>query len=152
MLRLSTRDPGFAQAFQRLVADRRESDANVARDVTIIIDDVRRRGDAALVELTARHDNHNLTDDSAWQVSLDDCREAFDGLKPDLRAALELAAQRIRAVHELQVPKNRDQTDDLGVRIGARWRPVDAAGLYVPGGRAAYPSSLLMNAIPAKAA
>ena len=152
MLRLSTRDPGFAVAFQRLVADRRESDANVARDVTIIIDDVRRRGDAALIELTGRHDNHNLSDDSAWQVSMNDCREAFDGLKPDLRAALELAAQRIRAVHEQQVPKNRDQTDDLGVRIGARWRPVDAAGLYVPGGRAAYPSSLLMNAIPAKAA
>ena len=152
MLRLSTRDPGFAVAFQRLVADRRESDAGVARAVTLIIDDVRRRGDAALVELTARHDNHNLADDSAWQVSMADCREAFDGLKPDLRAALELAAQRIRAVHALQVPKNRDQTDDVGVRIGARWRPVDAAGLYVPGGRAAYPSSLLMNAIPAKAA
>ena len=152
MLRLSTRDPGFAVAFQRLVADRRESDAGVARAVTLIIDDVRRRGDAALVELTARHDNHNLTDDSAWQVSMADCREAFDGLKPDLRAALELAAQRIRAVHALQVPKNRDQTDDVGVRIGARWRPVDAAGLYVPGGRAAYPSSLLMNAIPAKVA
>ena len=152
MLRLNTRDPGFTQAFQRLVADRRESDAGVSRDVTIIIDDVRRRGDAALVELTARYDNYNLADDSAWQVSLDDCREAFDSLKPDLRAALELAAQRIRAVHVLQLPKNRDQTDEQGVRIGARWRPVDAAGLYVPGGRASYPSSLLMNAIPAKVA
>ena len=152
MLRLNTRDPGFAQAFQRLVADRRESDAGVSRDVAIIIDDVRRRGDAALVELTARYDNYNLADDSAWQVSLADCREAFDSLKPDLRAALELAAQRIRAVHELQLPKNRDQTDAQGVRIGARWGPVDAAGLYVPGGRASYPSSLLMNAIPAKVA
>ncbi|MCC6925995.1 histidinol dehydrogenase [Novosphingobium sp.] len=152
MLRLNTRDPGFEQAFRRLVADRRESDENLARDVQVILSDVKNRGDAALVEMTSRWDQYALAQDSDWQVSKEACREAFDALKPDLRAALELAAQRIRAFHEKQVPKNRDETDELGVRMGAKWRPVDAAGLYVPGGRAAYPSSLLMNAIPAKVA
>ncbi|MFM5916369.1 MAG: histidinol dehydrogenase [Novosphingobium sp.] len=152
MLRLNSRDPGFDQAFRRLVADRRESDEHVARDVSVILSDVRNRGDAALVEATAKFDGHTLSDDASWQVSAEQCREAFDALKPDLRAALELAAQRIRAFHEKQLPKNRDETDEVGVRMGARWRPVDAAGLYVPGGRAAYPSSLLMNALPAKVA
>ena len=152
MLRLNSSDPGFEQAFRRLVSDRRESDDHVARDVSVILSDVKNRGDAALVDCTTKFDGHVLADDASWQVSLDKCREAFDGLKPDLRAALELAAQRIRVFHEKQLPKNRDETDDLGVRMGARWRAVDAAGLYVPGGRAAYPSSLLMNAIPAKVA
>jgi histidinol dehydrogenase len=152
MLRLNTRDPGFAQAFQRLVNDRRESDDDVARDVSIIIDDVRNRGDKAVAELTQRYDQHSLADDANWQIDLADCREAFDALQPDLRAALELAAARIRAFHEAQMPKDRDTTDEAGVRLGARWSAVDAAGLYIPGGRAAYPSSLLMNAIPAKVA
>jgi histidinol dehydrogenase len=152
MLRLNTRDPGFDQAFRRLVADRRESDEDVARDVQVILSDVKNRGDAALIEMTARWDGHNLSSDADWQIGKDECSEAFDSLKPDLRAALELAAQRIRAFHEKQLPKNRDETDETGVRMGARWHPVDAAGLYVPGGRAAYPSSLLMNAIPAKVA
>jgi histidinol dehydrogenase len=152
MLRLNIRNPGFEQAFKRLVADRRESDEDVARDVQVILSDVKNRGDAALVAMTARWDGHNLTTDADWQIGKEECREAFDGLKPDLRAALELAAQRIRAFHVKQLPKNRDDTDDVGVRMGSRWRAVDAAGLYVPGGRAAYPSSLLMNAIPARVA
>jgi histidinol dehydrogenase len=152
MLRLNSRDQDFEKAFKRLVADRRESDEDVSRDVARIIADVRGRGDAALAELTQRYDHHALDRDEAWQVPLDACREAYDELKPDLRAALELAAQRIRAFHETQLPADRDSVDETGVRLGARWRPVDAAGLYIPGGRAAYPSSLLMNAIPAKVA
>ena len=152
MLRLKTSDPGFEQAFQRLVRDRRESDGDVARDVSLILEDVRNRGDHALAEYTQRFDGHSLAQDDNWQVSPQVCREAFDALKPDLRAALELAAQRIRAYHEAQKPEDRDYTDDAGVRLGATWRAVDAAGLYIPGGRAAYPSSLLMNAIPAKVA
>ena len=151
MLKLRTSDAGFATAFARLVKDRRESDENVARDVQTIIDDVRLRGDEALAEYTERFDQHLPADDD-WRIPADACREAFDGLKPDLRAALELAAQRIRAYHEAQLPEDRDYTDAAGVRLGARWTPVDGAGLYVPGGRAAYPSSLLMNAIPAKVA
>ncbi|MEO6091700.1 MAG: histidinol dehydrogenase [Novosphingobium sp.] len=152
MLRLRTGDPGFEKAFARLVRDRRESDDDVARDVSLIIDDVRNRGDTALAELTRRLDNHTLASDSDWRIPPEDCRAAFDALEPQLRAALELAAQRIRVWHEAQRPEDRDVTDDAGVRLGARWRPVDAAGLYVPGGRAAYPSSLLMNAIPARVA
>jgi histidinol dehydrogenase len=152
MLRLKTSDPGFEKAFQRLVRDRRESDDDVARDVSLILEDVRNRGDQALAEYTQRFDGHSLASEDNWRVPLADCREAFDALQPDLRAALELAAARIRSYHEAQKPKDRDYTDDAGVRLGATWRPVDAAGLYIPGGRAAYPSSLLMNAIPAKVA
>lgn len=152
MLRLSTRDSGFEAAFRRLVRDRRESGDDVARDVSVILSDVRNRGDEAVAELTRRFDGHTLERDEDWRVTPDECRDAFDDLKPDLRAALELAAERIRAYHEAQLPSDRDYTDDSGVRLGAKWRSVDAAGLYVPGGRAAYPSSLLMNAIPAKVA
>ncbi len=152
MLRLNSRDPGFAQAFQRLVDDRRESDDDVARDVALILKDVRNRGDEALAELTQRFDGHSLAAEDNWRISLDDCREAFDDLQPDLRAALELAAQRIRAFHEAQRPADSDAVDAAGVRLGAKWRAVDSAGLYIPGGRASYPSSLLMNAIPAKVA
>lgn len=151
MQRLKSSDPGFARAFARIVKDRRESDENVARDVQTIIEDVRLRGDEALAEYTEKFDGH-LPADDAWQIPLEQCREAFDALKPDLRAALELAAQRIRAYHEAQLPEDRDYTDAIGMRIGARWRGVDGAGLYVPGGRAAYPSSVLMNAIPARVA
>lgn len=151
MLRLKSSDPGFAKAFARLVKDRRESDENVARDVQTIIEDVRLRGDEALAEYTAKFDGH-APDDDNWRIPPEACREAFDALQPDLRAALELAAQRIRDYHRAQLPENRDYTDDAGMRLGARWSAVDGAGLYVPGGRAAYPSSLLMNAIPAKVA
>lgn len=151
MLRLRSSDPDFSRAFARLVKDRRESDENVARDVQTIIEDVRLRGDEALAEYTAKFDGHAPGEDD-WRISPQACREAFDALKPDLRAALELAAQRIRDYHRAQLPEDRDNTDESGMRLGARWRAVDGAGLYVPGGRAAYPSSLLMNAIPAKVA
>lgn len=149
---LHAADEGFDKAFDRLVNARRESDENVAHDVRGILHEVRARGDQALVEYTARFDSHQLTDEADWQVSKQACAEAFEDLNPELRAALELAADRIRAYHEAQRPTDRDFTDDTGVRLGARWSAVDAAGLYVPGGRAAYPSSLLMNAIPAKVA
>jgi histidinol dehydrogenase len=102
--------------------------------------------------LTQRFDGHTLAGDADWRIEPRACAEAFAGLDAPLRAALELAAARIRAYHEAQRPEPRDYTDSAGVRLGARWRPVDAAGLYIPGGRAAYPSSLLMNAIPAKVA
>lgn len=152
MLRLSTRDPHFEKAFARLVADRRESEDDVAADVRAILEQVRVRGDAALAELTARFDLHRLDADADWRVAPGQCRAAYDGLDPGLRDALEFAAARIRSYHEAQLPEDRDYRDAQGARLGARWRPVDAAGLYVPGGRAAYPSSLLMNAIPARVA
>ena len=152
MLRLQTSDKGFEQAFAKLVRDRREGGGDVARDVASIIADVKGRGDAALAELTSRFDGHSLSQDANWRIAPDECREAFEDLNPELRAALELAAGRIRAFHEGQLPADRDVTDDAGVRLGAKWRAVDAAGLYVPGGRAAYASTFLMNAIPAKVA
>lgn len=151
MLRLSTSEPGFAAAFAALVDDRRESDADVARDVAAILARVRAEGDAALADLTAKFDGHVLGEDD-WRIAPEACRAAFDALDADLRAALELAAARIRAYHEAQLPQDRDHVDATGMRLGARWSAVDGAGLYVPGGRAAYPSSLLMNAIPAKVA
>ena len=152
MQRLIASDPGFSAAFAALVDDRRESDPGLARDVAAIIADVRARGDAALADYSARFDRFEPATDADWCIGADVCRQAYDALTPDLRAALELAAQRITAYHTAQLPENRDYTDDTGVRLGAVWRGVDGAGLYVPGGRAAYPSSLLMNAIPAKVA
>jgi histidinol dehydrogenase len=151
MIRLDSRDPGFPAAFDTLVNARRESDADVSRDVAAILARIRAEGDAALAELTARFDRHQL-DPDGWRIDPADCRRALDALDSGLRQALEIAAERITVYHEKQRPADRDEIDALGVRIGARWRPVDAAGLYVPGGRAAYPSSLLMNAIPAKVA
>lgn len=151
MIRLSTRDASFTRDFAALVDARRESDADVTRDVSNILRSVREEGDAALRAFTQKLDGHDL-DDGGWSIPLADCAAAFDALDPVLRDALELAATRIRAYHEKQRPVGSDFTDEAGVRLGARWRPVDAAGIYVPGGRAAYPSTLLMNAIPAKVA
>jgi histidinol dehydrogenase len=152
MLRLSTRDADFERKFARLVSDRRESEEDVSRVVADILSEVRQRGDEALAEYTQRFDKHQLSDEDDWRIPAEACRAAFAALDPRLREALELAAERIRAYHQDQLPRNRDFTDEAGVRLGAKWRPVDAAGLYVPGGRASYPSSLLMNAIPAKVA
>ncbi|UVO50971.1 histidinol dehydrogenase [Sphingomonas sp. SUN019] len=151
MIRLSTADADFAAAFATLVDARRESSADVTRDVSTILRSVRDEGDAALRAFTQKFDGHDL-DVTGWQVPLADCAAAFEALDPELRIALELAATRIRAYHEKQRPEDSAFTDAAGVRLGARWRAVDAAGVYVPGGRAAYPSTLLMNAIPAKVA
>lgn len=152
MLRLKTSDPDFEARFARLVNDRRESESDVAHAVATILQRVRDRGDAALAEYSMRFDSYPLRADDDWRITPEACHAAFAGLDPNLREALELAADRIRTFHEQQLPADRDATDEAGVRLGARWRAVDAAGLYVPGGRAAYPSSLLMNAIPAKVA
>ncbi|MXP25368.1 histidinol dehydrogenase [Altererythrobacter indicus] len=152
MLRLDTRSDDFARKFDRVVNDRRESDADIAQTVRDILARVKARGDEAVADYTARFDRYTFARDEDWVITPETCKAAFDALDPKLREALELAADRIRAYHEAQLPADRDYTDDAGVRLGAKWSAVDAAGLYVPGGRAAYPSSLLMNAIPAKVA
>ena len=153
MRRLTASADDFEKQFARIVNDRRESDTDVANDVRSIIGQVRQKGDDALIDLSMRFDKHALTADlSSWRVGKDQCKAAFDMLLPDVRKALIVAAERIRAYHEGQLPQDRDYRDEANVRLGARWGAVDAAGLYVPGGRAAYPSSLLMNAIPAKVA
>ncbi len=148
---LDSTAPGFAAAFDALVNDRRETDADVATTVRATILDVQRRGDVAVAELTERFDGFDLHAEG-WSIGPDATKAAYDALDADLRDALNLAASRIKAYHKDQLPKDRDYTDKVGVRLGARWRGVDAAGVYVPGGRAAYPSSVLMNAIPAKVA
>ncbi len=151
MIRLDTRDADFAARFDALVDARRESAADVTRDVATIVRSVRDEGDAALRAFTRKLDRHDL-DETGWRVDAAACAAAFDALEPELRTALELAATRIRAYHEKQRPQDSAFTDAAGVRLGARWRAVEAAGVYVPGGRAAYPSTLLMNAIPARVA
>ena len=153
MRRIYANSDSFEKQFARIVNDRRESDSDVASDVRSIIEQVRQKGDDALVDLSMRYDKHALTAElSSWRIGRDQCKVAYDMLLPDVRAALDMAAQRIRAYHEGQLPQDRDYRDETNVRLGARWTAVEAAGLYVPGGRAAYPSSLLMNAIPAKVA
>ena len=151
MIILDATDPGFETAFAALVDARREADADVSADVAAILSRVRAVGDVAVIDLTRRFDGFDL-DTEGWSISRVDCAAAYAGLAPDLRAALDLAAARIRTYHLKQRPTDSDWTDNTGTRMGARWTAVEAAGLYVPGGRAAYPSSVLMNAIPAKVA
>jgi histidinol dehydrogenase len=151
MIRLDTTDAGFADAFTALVEGRREASADVTRDVATIIRAVRDDGEAAVDAFTRKLDRHDLSE-TGWRIEPAACAAAYAALEPELRHALDLAATRIRAYHERQKPADTDYTDAVGVRLGARWSAVDAAGIYVPGGRAAYPSSLLMNAIPAKVA
>src|ERR1700720_2697324 len=148
---LATSDPGFESGFRQLLAAKRESAADVDAAVAPIIDDVAARGDAALIDYTRRFDGMDL---AAGGLRLT-AREIADGAAaaaPETVAALRVAAERIESFHRRQLPAPIDYVDELGVRLAARWRPVAAAGLYVPGGTAAYPSSVLMNAIPAKVA
>jgi histidinol dehydrogenase len=149
--RLNASDAGFADAFDALVNGRREADADVSRDVVQTIRDVRAHGDATLVEMTQRFDGFDLNH-AGWQIDAAQCKAAYEGLDAGLRDALTLAAKRIEAYHQAQLPEDRDYRDSDNVRLGARWSAVDAAGVYVPGGRASYPSSVLMNIIPAKVA
>ncbi len=151
MIRLDTTNAGFADAFTALVEGRREASADVTRDVATIIRAVRDDGEAAVAAFTRKLDRHDLNE-TGWRIEPAACAAAYQALEPELRHALDLAAARIRAYHERQKPADTDYTDAAGVRLGARWSAVDAAGIYVPGGRAAYPSSLLMNAIPARVA
>ena len=152
MQQIATIDPDFRRLFARVVEARREADSDVAGVVQDILRTVRLGGDNALIQYTQRFDGYSLIDDADWVITPERCEEAYNQITQEQRDALNLAAQRIRAYHEAQLPEDRDYTDEAGVRLGATWRPVDAAGLYVPGGRAAYPSSLLMNAIPARVA
>ena len=151
MRRLSTSEPGFPAAFDRLLAEARETTERVDRAVADIIAAVRAQGDAALVEYAARFDRVALTPERL-RVSAAEIDAAAAGIAPALRDALDLAAARIEAFHRAQRPDDLRVTDPAGLTLGMRWTPLDAVGLYVPGGKAAYPSSVLMNAIPARVA
>ena len=151
VLRLATADDGFETAFAAFM-ERGEAEADdIDAVVAAIITDVRRRGDAALVELTGRFDRYSLAED-AIEISEAEWAEACDACPTATREALTFAARRIRAFHEPQKPADASWTDETGVRLGWRWNALDAVGLYVPGGTASYPSSVLMNAIPARVA
>ncbi|MGI9508850.1 MAG: histidinol dehydrogenase [Geminicoccaceae bacterium] len=150
-LRLDDQSPDFESSFNALVETKREEKADVGADVRAILERVEREGDAALIDLTERFDRHRL-DPRKLLVSRDKIQAAFDRCDADLLQALKAAAARITAFHDRQRPDDIAYTDDQGVRLGQRWRPLDAVGLYVPGGKAAYPSSVLMNALPARVA
>lgn len=148
---LDTTQPDFEQAFADLLGAKREDSPDVDDVVAGIIADVRARGDAAVIELTERFDRLTLTPDTL-AISADEVEAAVAQVPDEERKALELAAARIRAYHERQMPSDDSWTDESGATLGWRWSAVSAAGLYVPGGLASYPSSVLMNAIPAKVA
>ncbi|MDA5194515.1 histidinol dehydrogenase [Govanella unica] len=149
--RLDSRDPGFAAAFRALLEGLREEGTQVGAAVSSIISDVRTRGDDAVIDYTARFDRQTLTAETL-RIPDAEIKAARKLATPETVAALELAAARIRAFHERQMPEDFSYTDAAGVGLGARWTSLGAAGLYVPGGKANYPSSVLMNAIPAKVA
>ena len=148
---LNAQDPQFEDQFQTLLGAKREDSPDVDHIVAGIIQDVRDRGDAAVLELTHKFDRLALTADRL-RFSDQEITDEIAKVSDEDRAALELAAARIRAYHERQMPQDAYWTDGSGAELGWRWTPVSAAGLYVPGGLASYPSSVLMNAIPAKVA
>jgi histidinol dehydrogenase len=149
--RLSTRDPDFESRFSILLGAKREVSEDVDRAVAAIISDVRARGDAALAEYSLRFDAVDLAK-SGIRISATEIDAARAACNPAHLEALEFAATRIRAFHERQKPQDQLFEDALGVKLGWRWSAIAAVGLYVPGGSASYPSSVLMNAIPAKVA
>ncbi|HPE02362.1 MAG TPA: histidinol dehydrogenase [Burkholderiaceae bacterium] len=149
---LSTRDPGFDAAFADLVAVDTAIDAGIEARACAIVDDVRARGDAALLEYTNRFDRMAAPSVAALEIPADEMRAALESLPAARRAALEAAARRIGAFHEHQRAQSWTLTEDDGTELGQRVTPLDSVGLYVPGGKAAYPSSVLMNALPAHVA
>jgi len=149
--RLSTASPDFAARFAALLDQARETTERVDQAVAAIIAEVRARGDAAVLDYTARFDRTALTAERL-RIGADEIDAAVAAISADLAAALDLAASRIEAFHRAQLPANLRHTDAAGLTLGLRWTPLDAVGLYVPGGKAAYPSSVLMNAIPARVA
>jgi histidinol dehydrogenase len=151
MRRLTTADPGFEAAFAALLAEARETTEIVGPQVAAIIADIRARGDAALCDYTSRFDRVAMTPDRL-RVSVAEIAAAKAAVSPELLAALDLAAARIEAFHKAQLPRDLETEDTVGYRMGMRWTALDAVGLYVPGGKAAYPSSVLMSALPARAA
>ncbi|HYX04030.1 MAG TPA: histidinol dehydrogenase [Reyranella sp.] len=149
--RLDASAPGFETEFSAFLGRNRDSDENVGRVVAEIVADVRARGDAALVEYTRKFDRLD-TDAAGLRIADAERKAAAQRVPPAQREALLFAAQRIEAFHRALLPKDVDFTDATGTRLGARYRPLDSVGVYVPGGTAAYPSSVLMNIVPAKVA
>jgi histidinol dehydrogenase len=143
-------DPGFEGKFKAFADSRREQPHDVQDAVRAIISAVKARGDRALFEFTTRFDKTDLG--NGFRIPPGQLKQAYDGLAPELKRALAIAYERIEAHHKRQLPQDERYVDATGAELGHRWTPLDSAGLYVPGGKASYPSSVLMNAIPAKVA
>ncbi|PZW45096.1 histidinol dehydrogenase [Humitalea rosea] len=152
MKRLDTSEEGFAGDFAALLDQARETTARVDGVVAGIIAEVRAGGDAALIDLTARFDRWRPADACALRVTAAEIDAAIAACDAEDLAALDMAAARIELFHRAQMPRDIEIDDPLGLTLGMRWGALDAVGLYVPGGKAAYPSSVLMNAIPARVA
>jgi histidinol dehydrogenase len=150
-LRLDSAQSDFEQRFTGLLGAKRESSKDVNDTVAAIIADVRERGDIAVAELTNRFDKANVTPQTL-AFTAGEIAQAAARVPDNVRAALQTAHDRIKAHHEKQKPQDHIYTDALGVTLGSRWTAVDAVGIYVPGGLASYPSSVLMNAVPARVA
>ena len=154
-IRLSAEGPefgeGFKAEFDRLLSAKREVSEDVDQTVREILADVRARGDAAVIDLTKKFDRFDLTA-ATMRVTPAEVQAAVSQCEPKTLDALRLAAERIQSHHRRQVPADDHYTDALGVELGSRWTPIESVCLYVPGGTASYPSSVLMNAIPAKVA
>jgi histidinol dehydrogenase len=149
--RLNFADKDFESAFLSLLAAKRETSEDVTTVVATILEDVRVRGDDAVIELTRRFDRFDVNIEDL-RIDSDEVDRAVGQCEPELMEALELAASRIEDFHKHQLPDDLDYVDEAGLRLGYRWNAISAVGLYVPGGTAAYPSSVLMNALPAKIA
>jgi histidinol dehydrogenase len=149
--RLDSRDPDFATRFETLLNAKHEASDEVGEAVAAILADVRARGDAAVIEATERYDHLALTPETL-AFSAEEIAAAAASVAPEVRDALHFAHDRIRAHHEKQKPQDQVYEDALGVTLGTLWTPVEAVGIYVPGGLASYPSSVLMNAVPARVA
>jgi len=152
ILRLDASAADFPDRFRALTARHDERDPQLVATVAGILSDVRDRGDVALLELTREFDRHPAADLADLELGADSLSAALGALEPELRSALEAAAQRIRAYHEHQVATSWEYQDEYGNRLGQRVTPMSRVGIYVPGGKASYPSSVLMNAIPARVA
>src|SRR4051812_36030939 len=150
-VRLDTSSADFGPQFKQFLAAKREVSADVERATRAIVDDVAARGDAALIEATKKYDRLEVTA-AGLRVTAAEVDAAVKASDATTLDALKFARDRIELFHNKQLPKDERFTDALGVELGWRWSAVDAVGLYVPGGTAAYPSSVLMNAVPAKVA
>ena len=149
--KIKTRDPDFYDAFKILLGARATSLSDAARVSADIIEEVRKNGDKALIKLTKKFDGLDLTAKDLI-VDLNEIDEATSKISTDEYDSLRFAADRITSFHLRQMPKDFEYVDDAGIKMGMRWSPIDSVGLYVPGGTASYPSSVLMNAIPASVA
>ena len=152
MRRLSTQDQNFKQVFADLLAFETVNDPELLKTVDQIIADVRQHGDAHVLKLTQQFDRHPAHQFSDLELTQEQLKAAFEALTTDVREALELAAERIRSFHEAQKQDGWSYVDALGNTLGQKVTPLDRVGIYVPGGLASYPSSVLMNAIPAHVA